>query len=319
MRYLALFLISARCVFCAGKGELLGITGIYLEEARRITPITALGPPSAVRERAEQVVRSLAAAYPRRVTEVAYRNGDWAALVRGNWYYYADGRMLPENLRSKSEDYTPQPFYPYPEKLPAWKRPTADEAQRLSDAAKRRKNGGAVNRSLFFYDAIWNITDRSSAWEQVKTIKFLGKNILVHHGILEELSLVEQKINAAAKSDPKVKAWLDEVYSIAAWNWRNIADVQTRSNHAYGVAVDLLPQPKTYRSLETYWLWTSNKKKDWWNVPYSRRYHPPEAVISAFESYGFVWGGKWAFYDTMHFEYRPEILILNGITPSGEY
>ena len=39
---------------------------------------------------------------------------------------------------------------------------------------------------------------------------------------------------------------------------------------------------------------------------------PPETFIEAFERRGFVWGGKWFFYDTMHFEYRPEILALNG-------
>jgi hypothetical protein len=37
-------------------------------------------------------------------------------------------------------------------------------------------------------------------------------------------------------------------------------------------------------------------------------------VIKAFEAYGFIWGGKWTFYDTMHFEYRPELLILGGLS-----
>jgi D-alanyl-D-alanine carboxypeptidase len=27
-----------------------------------------------------------------------------------------------------------------------------------------------------------------------------------------------------------------------------------------------------------------------------------------FEQHGFIWGGKWYHYDTMHFEYRPEII-----------
>jgi hypothetical protein len=26
-----------------------------------------------------------------------------------------------------------------------------------------------------------------------------------------------------------------------------------------------------------------------------------------------VWGGKWMLFDTIHFEYRPEILILSGL------
>jgi len=29
--------------------------------------------------------------------------------------------------------------------------------------------------------------------------------------------------------------------------------------------------------------------------------------------FGFIWGGKWPNYDTMHFEYRPEIFILSGL------
>jgi hypothetical protein len=39
-----------------------------------------------------------------------------------------------------------------------------------------------------------------------------------------------------------------------------------------------------------------------------------EQVMKAFEAYGFIWGGKWMFYDTMHFEYRPEILLLSNMS-----
>ena len=36
-------------------------------------------------------------------------------------------------------------------------------------------------------------------------------------------------------------------------------------------------------------------------------YYPWEIVL-IFEKYGFIWGGKWHHYDTVHFEYRPEML-----------
>jgi len=42
-----------------------------------------------------------------------------------------------------------------------------------------------------------------------------------------------------------------------------------------------------------------------------------EKFVSAFEHQGFVWGGKWLFFDNMHFEYRPEILIFSGRQVSG--
>ena len=35
----------------------------------------------------------------------------------------------------------------------------------------------------------------------------------------------------------------------------------------------------------------------------------PEALVSAMEKHGFIWGGKWAHFDFLHFEYRPEIII----------
>lgn len=42
----------------------------------------------------------------------------------------------------------------------------------------------------------------------------------------------------------------------------------------------------------------------------SFEYYPnqiPWPIILIFEKYGFIWGGKWHHYDTMHFEYRPEL------------
>jgi D-alanyl-D-alanine carboxypeptidase len=34
----------------------------------------------------------------------------------------------------------------------------------------------------------------------------------------------------------------------------------------------------------------------------------PAAIVHVFEHNGFIWGGRWYHYDTMHFEYRPELL-----------
>jgi hypothetical protein len=36
----------------------------------------------------------------------------------------------------------------------------------------------------------------------------------------------------------------------------------------------------------------------------------PPGIVEAFERQGFVWGGKWLYFDTMHFEFRPDILVL---------
>ncbi|MFY4861157.1 M15 family metallopeptidase, partial [Aliarcobacter butzleri] len=35
----------------------------------------------------------------------------------------------------------------------------------------------------------------------------------------------------------------------------------------------------------------------------------PLEIVEIFEKYGFIWGGRWYHFDTMHFEYRPELLV----------
>jgi hypothetical protein len=259
--------------------------------------------------RAEAVMKALAAAYPDRVGQAVYRNGDWAVPVRGAWYYYAEGRLLPEELRDKAADYDPQPFYNYTENLPPWREPGPEEAARFRDQATRRTQH-PPKRSQHFYDALWRAHTKSESYDRLKTIHFLGKKILVHYSIMEELALVEERLLAEAKTNAQLRQWINTLNTVDTWNWRSIAATESRSFHAYGVALDLLPKSRT---LETYWLWTARTKPEWWTVPYAKRLHPPEAVIKAFEAYGFIWGGKWTFYDTMHFEYRPEILILNNL------
>jgi len=258
-------------------------------------------------DRAEQVMKALAAAYPRRVIKAEFRNGDWAVLLRDTWFYYAEGRILPENLRNKVSDYSPVAFYNYRRDLPPWTEPTPEQARRFSEMSAERASG-RLQRSHYFFDALYRAHDRDEAYDRVKTILFLKHQALVHYSILEDLSLVEERILAAAKTDPRVRAWINNIDAIFTWSWRNIESTQSRSFHAYGAAVDVLP--RALGSKQIYWLWAGSR---WWNISYEGRHHPPDPVIQAFESYGFIWGGKWLFFDTIHFEYRPEVFILNGL------
>jgi hypothetical protein len=86
-----------------------------------------------------------------------------------------------------------------------------------------------------------------------------------------------------------------------AYNCRTIAGTDRRSVHAYGAAIDINTK------YSDYWLWA--KPVDG-VIPYRNRI--PIEVVEAFERHGFIWGGKWYHYDTMHFEYRPELLDPTG-------
>ena len=262
--------------------------------------------------RGETILRALNDAYPTRTQAVEFLDGDWTIQVYGERFYFAEGRLLPASMRERMNDYAPSPFYNYEKELPPWKAPTEEESARMREQ-DRQRGARQVSRSSHFFDALWRTRNRDEAWEHIKQIRFLGHQVQVHYSILEDLSLVEETILRAAKTNAAVRQWINSIDSVEGWNWRNIASSQSRSNHAYGAAIDLLP--KSLGGLETYWLWTARHTPDWWTVPYSKRFHPPEEVISAFETHGFIWGGKWRFYDTMHFEYRPEILILSGMPP----
>lgn len=265
----------------------------------------------AVPSRAEQIMKAISAAYAPHISGPAvFQNGDWTVTIRGEVFYYAEGKLLPEHLKDKYAEYDPQPFYNYIEKLPEW-RPATEEENAARRNMNNRRRDNPPQRAPFFFDALYRASSRNESYARVKTLKFLGKNVMVHYSILEELSLVEEEINRIAQNSAEVRSWIANIQTITGWNWRSIADTQSRSFHSYGTAIDFLPT--SLKGLATYWLWTADWNSEWWNVPYSQRFHPPEAVVQSFEKYGFIWGGKWTLFDTMHFEYRPEILILSNI------
>jgi hypothetical protein len=298
-------------VFLSPETPQMTITGSSAEPAPEFPALVEpAAPPERPGSRAEEVMKALAAAYPDRVGPAEFRGDDWAVPLRGVWFYYAGGRLLPEDLREKADEYDPQPFYTYPEELPPWKPPAPEESQRMRDMMDRRRLNPA-KRSQRFFDDLWRAHSKEESWDRVKQIRFLGFPVLVHYSILEELSLVEEQILKESRTNAGVKQWIENIKSIDGWNWRNIAATVSRSFHSYGAAIDILP--KSQGGLETYWQWSARTNPEWWTIPYSRRFHPPAEVIKIFESFGFVWGGKWTTYDTMHFEYRPEIFFLSKL------
>jgi len=79
------------------------------------------------------------------------------------------------------------------------------------------------------------------------------------------------------------------------FNWRKIKGTQRLSSHSYAVAIDINIK------YTHYWRWTKDPK-----LPYQNKI--PMEIVEIFERHGFIWGGKWYHYDTMHFEYRPDLL-----------
>jgi hypothetical protein len=82
------------------------------------------------------------------------------------------------------------------------------------------------------------------------------------------------------------------------YNCRTIAGTSRTSAHGHGIAIDVST------AFADYWRWAGGREGG--AIPYRNRI--PDEIVAVFEKHGFVWGGKWYHYDSMHFEYRPELL-----------
>jgi len=309
LQFILFFLFSACNLFSFGSKQIDSAS-----ETKRTTDIPEQ-PVIPTPTRAELVMRAIFEAYRDQIDKVEFHNDDWAILMKGKWYYFASGRLLPENYLDSADKYMPHQFYQYPKELPPWVERTPEEVERFKNWSINRSQN-KLQRSAFFLDELWNASTRVETENQLVRIYFLGKTAKMHKGVQQKLDIIEERIKAAAKTDNTIQKWINNLGSLEAYGWRFIADTHARSYHAYGLAIDLLP--KSLGNKQTYWLWSSRIRDDWWNVSYNERYHPPEAVIKAFEANGFIWGGKWPLFDTMHFEYRPEVLYLNGMPPTGK-
>ncbi len=105
---------------------------------------------------------------------------------------------------------------------------------------------------------------------------------------------VAAKVAAISAELEKLPRSLDRflVPAAGAYVCRAIAGTERTSAHGYGIAIDIATKHSHY------WRWSG---KGWRN-------ETPMEIVRVFERHGFIWGGRWHHYDTMHFEYRPELL-----------
>ena len=280
-------------------GLLLGCQSIQQAEiheepypVRIPSTLTILDNPQAQ----EEIMRVFAKAYPSKISGVEFLDNDWSMLVNGRRFFFANGRFLPQELREQWEDFSPWDFYPYP-----W---VGTPSQRQAIFRNPVYSVG----SPFLFDTLWSAHTEDASWEMQEKYSFLGVKMLVHSYVRPILDRITERIRYAALTDPSVDEWISELRTSPpsfGWNWRYIANTNRRSNHSYGTAIDLLP--RDLRGRHTYWQWTGA-----YTISRETHFMPPDTVIAAFENYGFIWGGNWSLIDTMHFEFRPEILLLNN-------
>jgi hypothetical protein len=142
-------------------------------------------------------------------------------------------------------------------------------------------------------EAILAATYGPQAAAQQVRVRVLGMPVRVHRKIAPALARVATRLAEARKQDLALVPFLRQLSG--GFAARPIAGTDRRSPHAFGIAIDL------DKSKSDYWRWQKGKPLRWRN-------RIPQAIVDAFEAEGFIWGGRWYHYDTMHFEYRPELL-----------
>ncbi len=257
------------------------------------------------------VIEAFAAAYPEIITIPAQTSPYPMLSVRGTNFYFVEGRFLPSSETNNWEKYRPNMLYHYPKEIPDPLKRTEEELNTLRERSSKSHRSKRAPSSETFYETLYGINKLSDTNNILVKSRFLNKQVLIHQLICEPLKAVQQEIYALTNSSNKseIIKFLNETDLVYSFYWRNISGTQSRSQHSYGTAIDIL---SSKNKKATYWLWRHNLKIDWAKEPISVRWNPPAEVVEIFEKHGFVWGGKWNFYDTMHFEYKPEILLLNG-------
>ncbi|MCK3655895.1 hypothetical protein A4G19_09020 [Pasteurellaceae bacterium Macca] len=118
-------------------------------------------------------------------------------------------------------------------------------------------------------------------------------------------SLQLQKVGEEIAQQPDLINYVNK--TLGSFNFRKIAGTHRLSAHSFGIAIDFqLP-----KHLHKYWRWDGCTTEDK-VCPYPVQLmndNKLQRIVRIFEKHGFIWGGKWASYDSVHFEYRPELLI----------
>ncbi|MGL5255214.1 MAG: M15 family metallopeptidase [Brevinema sp.] len=267
----------------------------------------------------EAVFKALTTAYPAHIRSAPKELVEHpypALLVRDKIFYWIEGRLLPSKDIDKWKSFAPSDFYYYP-KMPENPSNYSEELKTyLENTAKAvRSKKPRPSSHPEFWNTLYDSFTRSDTEAHLITDRFFRHLIVMHRFAWGPLKKVEAELALLSKTDSSVDSFLKEITIVYTYIWRPIANTKKRSLHSYGVGIDTV---NTRNKKPVYWLWQYVAAPRQWLLgsPPSRRWNPPPKVVEIFEKYGFAWGGKWFFYDTIHFEYRPEILILNGYNVS---
>ena len=127
-------------------------------------------------------------------------------------------------------------------------------------------------------------------------VKWFGQQLRFSkiNGAADSLRAVENELSALPASYRK---YFDQS---STFNWRKVRGSDRLSAHSYGMTIDICTK------YSDFWRWKNPGKEEMDEIEYANRI--PKEIIRIFEKHGFISGARWYHYDTMHFEFRPDLI-----------
>ena len=215
-------------------------------------------------------------AYPDHVK--GYKDGR-LIMKNGVSFIYDDGRKKGFVEKMDNPDIEDMFSFKYDQ--------TANQPAFMQDAGRCRH--AAFFKSMYGHNA-------AEVRSHLIAVPWFGEKVMFTkiNGAADSLKAVANEL----KRHPELKRYLK---SSGTFNWREVRGSKRISAHSFGMTIDIGVQ------YADYWLWKNLGKKETDAIKYVNRF--PMELVRIFENHGFIWGGRWYHYDTMHFEFRPELLM----------
>lgn len=206
-----------------------------------------------------------------------YENG-YLVMADSSRILYDDKRE--KDFETMLDESSPKDMFsiPYGQK--------AEKPKYLADAGRSRCE--PLFKSMYGHSA-------AEVQKRLKKVEWFGQQI--------KFSIVNgcsDSLRAVAREISKHPHYLKYMKYSSTFYWRTVRGAKRQSAHSYGIAIDINTK------YSNYWLWTNRGAKEKDKIKYENII--PMELVHIFERHGFIWGGRWYHYDTMHFEFRPELL-----------
>lgn len=231
----------------------------------------------------------LVAAYP-----------DALERIDGDTLVWRDGTRTPMSDGQATKPFTTWLANPDLDDIFAIPYPSGDPKPPAKDSDPGRARPAAL------FDKMYGDCRKGDVEKNLVTVRWLPRKTNQRLRVTR-INGVDRKLAAVSDDLDALPARFDTYLFPAAGAYvcRTIAGTDRTSAHGQGIAVDIALKHSHY------WRWSKPDSSG----AIAWRNDIPLEIVRIFEKHGFIWGGRWYHYDTMHFEYRPELLPPAGSKP----